>query len=575
MKLTVDGIRAALLYGKRIFDLPLRVTFYGRVSTDEDRQLDSLSHQSAYFESKIKGCPNWTYVPGYLDEGITGTRTDKRSQFLNMVCDAEAGRFDLILTKEVSRFARDIVDCVQTVRALLKYEVGVLFEDINLNTMEADAEFRLSIMAIVAQEESRKTSERVRFGYRQTMKQGKRHGSAPPIGYRFREDNNGYSVDEGKCGAVEYVFSEYAKGEKGLRTLSRELSERGFYNAVGKPYPCSTLERMIRNPVYRGYIVNGKSHKPSYREDRKVRNPRAEWLLHYDPERVPPLVSDAVWEAANSVLDARGSRMDGIDCSSLDAFGNGRYAYSARILCAEHNCGYHRGVSRWTVGGEARRRELWRCSMYKQYGRKGCDAPVLHKDELDGIMRALFSPLIPLLKALLDPLSEALSATRRGQDRSRLSERELCALAQRKQKLLDGWLRGVLSDADYRTATEQIEAQLTERTRQTSEPADAPDASAILRRASENAELASSEILDALVRRLIERIVIRRTPSACQMEITLYASERPIVLDLSLCLRRQSSARACATSPSATPCPTTASAQPSPTSAPRRSRTGR
>lgn len=556
MKITVDEIRAALLYGKRIVDLPLRVTFYGRVSTDEDRQLDSLSHQSAYFESKIKDCPNWTYVPGYLDEGITGTRMDLRPQFLNMVRDAKAGRFDLILTKEVSRFARDIVDCVQTVRALLKYEVGVLFEDINLNTMEADAEFRLSIMAIVAQEESRKTSERVKFGYRQTMKQGKRHGSAPPIGYLFREDNNGYSVDESKRGAVEYVFSEYAKGEKGFRTLSRELAERGFYSAAGKPYHCTTLGRMIRSPVYRGYIVNGKSHKPSYREDRKVQNPRAEWQLHYDPERVPPLVSEAVWEAANRVLDARGSRMDGIDCSSLDAFGNGRYAYSARILCAEHNCGYHRGVSRWTVGGEARRRELWRCSMYKQYGRKGCDAPVLHKDELDGIMRALFSPLIPLLNALLDPLSETL----KGRVPSRPSERELCALAQRKQKLLDGWLRGVLSDADYRTATERIEAQLAERRRQTSDRTDAPDASAILRQASENAELESPEILDALVRRLIERIVIRRTPSACQMEITLYASERPIVLDLSLCLRRQSSARACATSPSATPCPTTASA---------------
>ena len=195
MKKTIDEIRTELFCGKRIYDIPLRVTFYGRVSTDEDKQLDSLEHQVTYFENKIKDCAKWEYVPGYIDEGITGTRADKRPQFMKMVRDAKAGLFDLILTKEVSRFARDIVDCVQTVRDLLQYEVGVLIEDINLNTMEKDAEFRLSIMAIVAQEESRKTSERVKFGYRQTMKQGKRHGAAPPIGYRFREDNNRNFID--------------------------------------------------------------------------------------------------------------------------------------------------------------------------------------------------------------------------------------------------------------------------------------------------------------------------------------------------------------------------------------------
>ena len=211
MKKTIEEIRTELFFGKRIYDIPLRVTFYGRVSTDEDKQLDSLSHQAVYFENKIKDCPKWEYVPGYIDEGITGTRADKRPQFMKMIRDAKAGLFDLILTKEVSRFARDIVDCVQTVRDLLKYEVGVLIEDINLNTMENDAEFRLSIMAIVAQEESRKTSERVQFGYMQTMKQGKRHGATPPIGYLFREDNNGYWIDESKHGLVEYVFSEYAK----------------------------------------------------------------------------------------------------------------------------------------------------------------------------------------------------------------------------------------------------------------------------------------------------------------------------------------------------------------------------
>lgn len=560
MKKPIDEIRAELFCGKRIDDIPLRVTFYGRVSTDEERQLDSLSHQSSYFESKIKDCPKWEYVPGYIDEGITGTRADKRPQFLKMVRDAKAGLFDLILTKEVSRFARDIVDCVQTVRDLLKYEVGVLIEDINLNTMENDAEFRLSIMAIVAQEESRKTSERVKFGYRQTMKQGKRHGGAPPIGYLFREDNNGYWIDRSKQGLVEYVFTEYAKGEKGMRVLSRDLASMGFLGNTGKPYHCSTLERMIRNPVYTGYIVNGKTYKPSYREDRKIEKPRGDWQLHYDPERVPPLVSDALWDAANRIMRERTSRMDGIDCSSTDAYGNGRYAYSARILCADHNCAYHRAVSRWNVNGKEHRREIWRCSMYKKYGRKVCDAPILRKDHLDDIMRQLFSALIPLLKESCIPLSEALHEVLDRQDRPDASdlEKKKSELERKKKKLLDGWMNGILSDADYRSASGKITAQLfdlQQRTEKYKRGEECPDNALqfmnTMQQAFCNADLNSPEILDELVRRFIEKIVIRRADSngtddqkpVYMMEIRLYEAENPVNLDLSLCLRTQSSAR--------------------------------
>lgn len=561
MKKTIDEIRAELFCGKRIYDIPLRVTFYGRVSTDEDKQLDSLSHQASYFESRIRDCPNWDYVPGYIDEGVTGTRADKRPQFLKMIRDAGAGLFDLILTKEVSRFARDIVDCVQTVRDLLKYEVGVLIEDINLNTMEKDAEFRLSIMAIVAQEESRKTSERVRFGYRQTMKQGKRHGAAPPIGYLFREDNNGYRIDRNKHGLVEYVFTEYAKGEKGMRALSRDLAAMGFLGNTGKPYHPSTLERMIRNPVYKGYIVNGKTCKPSYREDRKIEKPREDWQLHYDPERVPPLVTNELWDAANRIMQERGSRMAGIDCSSTDACGNGRYAYSARILCADHNCAYHRTVSRWTANGTEHRREIWRCSMYKKYGRRECDAPLLHKDDLDDVMRQLFSTLIPLLKESCIPLSEALHEALDRQDRFDVSdlEKEKRELENKKRKLLDGWMNGILPDADYRSASDRITAQLSglqQRMAECERRENCPDnLIRIMRQAFCNADLNSPEILDALVRRFVEKIVIRRADSnensgqkpAYNMEIWLYEAESPVNLDLSLRLRTQSSARASVT----------------------------
>ncbi len=556
MRKTIEEIRGELFCGKRISDIPLRVTFYGRVSTDEDKQLDSLEHQIAYFENKIKGCSRWEFIPGYIDEGVTGTRADRRPQFIKMVRDAKAGAFDLILTKEVSRFARDIVDCVQTVRDLLRYDVGVLIEDINLNTMDKDAEFRLSIMAIVAQEESRKTSERVKFGYRQTMREGKRHGATAPIGYCFCNENNGYTVDAGKAGVVEYVFEEYAKGELGTRRIAEELAKKGYLNDAGNPYNPSTIERMIRNPVYKGYIVNGKTYKPSYREDRKIQRPRQEWQTHYAPERVPPLVSAALWDKANRVLAGRSKRLTGVNCTATDASGNGKYAYSDRIICDEHGCGYHRAVSRWTADGVQKRAEYWRCSLYKKYGRKLCDAPFLYKRDLDAIMRELFSTLIPLLQDACGPLArtigQALMPENPETDRIEL-ERQRTSLEQRKQKLLNGWLNSVVSDADYRAACDKIAAKLAELEtrmadmRQVKSDADcSAQLLTIMQQAFRNANLESEEILDALVRSFVQRIVVKRKkqneepPTEGEpytLEIWLNSGESPAEYDLSLCAR--------------------------------------
>ncbi len=152
----ISEIRDSLSKGVQLSELPLRVTFYGRVSTDMDEQLSSLAHQIDYFTNKINENPRGKRVQGYIDEGITGTSVKKRKDFLRMIDDAKRGLFDLILTKEVSRFARDIVDSIQYTRKLLKYNVGVFFEDIGLNTVEPDAEFRLSIMATVAREKAAK-----------------------------------------------------------------------------------------------------------------------------------------------------------------------------------------------------------------------------------------------------------------------------------------------------------------------------------------------------------------------------------------------------------------------------------
>ena len=158
------------LEGKSFYDLPLRVTYYARVSTEMKQQLNSLDNQIAYYEDYIRSHPDWTFVPGYVDEGISGVTTKKREQFNEMVEDAAAGAFDLIITKEVSRFARNTLDSLQYTRQLLACGVAVFFQNDNINTLDEDGELRLTIMSSMAQDESRKISSRVKFGHQQAIK---------------------------------------------------------------------------------------------------------------------------------------------------------------------------------------------------------------------------------------------------------------------------------------------------------------------------------------------------------------------------------------------------------------------
>ena len=165
--MNIVKIRNEMRNGRTIFDLPLRVTFYARVSTDRDEQLNSLENQVQYYTELIQSKRSWSYVPGYIDEGISGTSTKKRDSFLRMIQDAKDGRFDFIITKEISRFSRSTLDSIQYTQELLEHDVGVLFQNDNINTLDPDSEFRLVVMAGVAQDEVRKLSERLKFGFRQ------------------------------------------------------------------------------------------------------------------------------------------------------------------------------------------------------------------------------------------------------------------------------------------------------------------------------------------------------------------------------------------------------------------------
>ena len=241
---------------KSIYDLPLRVTYYARVSSESDEQLNSLGNQVSYYEDLIRRNLPWTFVPGYIDEGLSGISTKKRENFNRMIEDAAEGQFDLIITKEISRFARNTLDSIQYTRQLLSYGVGVFFQNDNINTFDEDAELRLSIMSSIAQDELRKLSSRVKFGHQQAIKSSVILGNSRIFGYTKADGK--LVIDETEAPMVRELFELYATGEYSMKQLETLFWDKGYRNHNGKKIAHTTMSNLISNPKYKGYYVGNK-----------------------------------------------------------------------------------------------------------------------------------------------------------------------------------------------------------------------------------------------------------------------------------------------------------------------------
>jgi DNA invertase Pin-like site-specific DNA recombinase len=249
-----------MLRTKSIYDIPLRVTYYARVSSDTDEQLNSLDNQIAYYENFITKNPAWTFVPGYVDEGLSGISTKKRKHFNEMIEDAKEDLFDLIITKEISRFARNTLDSLQYTRELLGLGVGVFFQNDNINTLDEDAELRLTIMSSIAQDELRKLSSRIKFGHQQAIKSGVVLGNSRIFGYK--KEGKRLVIDEAQAPMVRDLFRLYATGEYSMKQLEVMFYNHGYRNYNGNKIAHTTMSGIISNPKYKGYYVGNKVRIP-------------------------------------------------------------------------------------------------------------------------------------------------------------------------------------------------------------------------------------------------------------------------------------------------------------------------
>lgn len=453
-----------LLRTKSIYDIPLRVTYYARVSSESDEQLNSLGNQITYYEDLIKRNTNWTFVPGYIDEGISGISTRKRENFNRMIDDAAEDLFDLVITKEISRFARNTLDSIQFTRQLLSHGVGVFFQNDNINTFDEDSELRLSIMSSIAQDELRKLSSRVKFGHQQAIKDGVVLGNSRIFGYV--KDNGRLVIDEEQAVMVRELFELYASNQYSMKQIELIFWDKGYRNYNGKRISHTTMSSMISNPKYKGYYVGNKVKVVDMFTKKQKNLPPEEWVMFKDEsgEIVPAIVSEELWESANVVLRRRSN-----DVKNRQGICNHANLLTGKLVCTRCGTAYYRKESTDKFGNKNSR---WVCSGKIKNGTHSCDSFSIYEEELKPLLLELVLDTKTGTEALVEAYTQMFRATHSQSNLSKqidAAQQRRDVIMKKKSKLLEYNVTGKLSDTDFIQMNQQcadeiaqIDAQLQE-----------------------------------------------------------------------------------------------------------------
>lgn len=447
-------VRNNIMKGVSLQELNLRVCFYARVSTDKDEQLHSLKSQISFFNDYISKVPNWEFIGSYIDEGISGTLVKKREEFLRMIEDAKRHKFDLILTKEISRFSRSTLDSIKYTQELLSNGVGVYFLNDNINTILPDSELRLTMMSSIAQDEVRRLSERVSFGMKRSIDNGVVLGCSNIYGYV--KDKGKLVIDREQAKMIKIIFDRYANTTDGLSKVSRYLYSIGYKSRTGKRIDTTILTRIIENPKYKGYYCGHKSKVLDYRTKQKKRLNESDWIIYKAYDNVPPIVSEELWERANIKLK---QRQDSFTNRAVNkAVFQNRYTYSGKIYCGYHNLTYHRSSA-----GKRKNNPVWECQVYRKESLKGCSNPRVFELELDEIFKDLFKTLFKLRNNIFDEILSSCKnylETNNNEIEIKNIESKLLLLNNKKDKLLELVMEEYLSKEDYKKQVDLINEDL-------------------------------------------------------------------------------------------------------------------
>lgn len=435
-----------------IYDIELNVAYYARVSTEKLEQQASIKHQEEHFEELIHSNNRWKFAGSYIDDGISGMHADKREEFQRMLRDAKLGKIDMIITKEISRFARNTLDSIQYTRELLSYGVCVWFQNDGINTIDDDSEFRLTIMAGVAQDEIRKLSSRVKFGHAQSIKNG------VVLGHRMY----GYSNNQGKlelipeeANMVRMIFQDYASGISTPR-IEKKLWNMGYRSFKGGKINRDVIKNIIRNPKYKGYYCGGKVKVVDMFTKKQEFLPQSEWIMFKDDgSRVPQIIDETTWEKANAYLRERGEAIK----SRRTSFKN-ENIFTGKLFCANDGAPY------WMKQHYIRGKEdvRWVCSYKIKNGAASCDSFGLAESELKEIIAELINKSSENIDSILEEYFEILQSSIKNipdnkNEISRL-EKQIDLLKQKREKILEYNLDGKISDDEFISRNKEYVKQI-------------------------------------------------------------------------------------------------------------------
>ncbi|MBR4721073.1 MAG: recombinase family protein [Clostridia bacterium] len=429
---------------KSIYDIPMRVTFYARVSSEKDEQLNSLDNQITYYTDFIKKNPKWTYIPGYIDEGLSGISTFKRENFNKMIRDAENDLFDLIITKEISRFARNTLDSIKYTRELLSSGVGVFFQNDNINTLDEDSELRLAIMSSIAQDELRKLSSRVKFGHQQAIKNHVVLGNSRIFGYDKKDKKLVINEDEAKM--VRELFELYATDRYSMKQIEDLFWEKGYRNRNGNKIAHSTMANTISNPKYKGYYVGNKVKVVDMFTKKQHFLPPEEWVMFKDEtgEIVPAIVTEELWDEANTVLSRRSK-----DVKNRQNICNHANLLTGKLFCTHCGRAYYR---RDSIDRQGNKNSKWVCSGKINNGTDSCPSFAIYEEEIKPILFDVFNETSPIAEDLVESYIEMYKSIDINEELTKDIEKLKAKIEheqKKKRKILDYNLNGDLSDEDY------------------------------------------------------------------------------------------------------------------------------
>lgn len=440
--------------------MPIKAAAYCRVSTDKEEQLNSLESQRKFFADYIEKSDDWELAEVYYDEGVSGTSTRHREGFRRMMEDACAGKFQIIITKEVSRFARNTVDTLSFTRKLRELGIGVLFINDNINTLEPDGELRLTIMASIAQEESRKTSERVKWGQKCRMKQGVVFGRSM-LGYDVKDGK--MTVNPEGAEIVRLIFHKYVNENKGTHVIARELTESGIRPMRVKEWSNNVILRVLRNEKYVGDLCQKKTYTPDYLTHDKKYNRGAEEKI-YIKNHHEPIIEREVWEKAQDILSER------IMTEEQKSRHSCRYWCSGKILCGE--CGKH-FVSRTKKLSDGSIYKAWRCSASAKHGIKkinsfgettGCCGHSVNEhvllESVSFVLKLMQINRKELIDAMTEELQKAMHISVHADKKS--PEDAVRRIEYKKQTLLDRFIEGIIAPVDYKNQNQRYDNEIAE-----------------------------------------------------------------------------------------------------------------